>query len=181
MIKSFPTYKSFQSKYFPKYKGVKSNAIIITVQNAHNIGKKFQKYMRAKESLAQMVLRKCLIKIETEAIFLINKGYYQPAVDTGLLRNSITHQTVVLTLDYYEGRVGTNVYYSIFVHEGTKQKYGLQAKTSSPNNQGSSYFNPGLNSTGWHMPPRPFLADALEKKKDEIIADIKREIFGYPI
>jgi len=46
-----------------------------------------------------------------------------------------------------QGKAGTSVYYGIYVHEGTKR-----------------------------MPPRPFLTDALNDKKEEIIAMFKAAV-----
>ena len=86
-------------------------------------------------------LKRALIILEAESVRLITSGYYQPAVDTGRLRQSITSQVVLFTGTQAEGLVGTNVFYAIYVHEGTI-----------------------------FMRKRPFLADALKNKQVEIQA-----------
>ncbi len=88
-----------------------------------------------------------LVKVEEEAKRLIMDGYYRPAYQTGKLLNSITGQITHFDLWRVEGEVGTNVYYSVYVHEGT-------------------YF----------MKERQFLADALENKKKMAVNQIKRAI-----
>ena len=56
-------------------------------------------------------------------------------VDTGELRRSITSDVIKEDEGHYVGRVGTNLYYSIFLHEGT----GLYSRT-----------NKGRKDVPWH-------------------------------
>ena len=86
-------------------------------------------------------LKKALHLIEREAVRLITSGYYQPAVDTGHMRRNVTSRVLYTTHREIAGAVGVvDTYYSIYVHEGT-----------------------------WKMQDRPFLVDAAENKKEEIL------------
>ncbi len=90
--------------------------------------------------------------VEAESKRLIKEGYYQPAIDTGRLIQSIQGVVVYATGTKALGTVGTNVYYSVYVHEGTR-----------------------------YMEARPFLVDALKNKEDEIreiFRDAVRRAFG---
>ena len=83
-----------------------------------------------------------LIMVEAEAKRLIRSGYYQPAIDTGKLRNSLTHRLDTgIRLSAVAGIVGTSVYYAIHVHYGTRV-----------------------------MTARPFLKDAVKNKSLEMTA-----------
>jgi len=62
--------------------------------------------------------------------------------DTGMLMRSITYR-VDDTKTSVDGRVGTNLEYSLYVHEGTSK-----------------------------MPSRPFLSDAIASLSDEIIDNV---------
>lgn len=85
-------------------------------------------------------LEKSLLLIEAEAKRLIKSGYYQPAIDTGRMIGSITYEINVAGLTELEGRVGTNVEYAIYVHNGTAR-----------------------------MKARPFLLDAVANKQEQIV------------
>ena len=85
------------------------------------------------------VMARAVLMVEAEAKKLMTYDYYRKAVDSGRLRGTVTGQVVSFTAMEAEGKVGTNVYYGIYVHEGTK----------------------------W-MEERPFLVDALKNKREEI-------------
>lgn len=86
--------------------------------------------------------------VEAEAKRLITNGYYQPAIKTGTLRRSVTHEIVRASPFYIETAIGTTPYYGIYVHEGTI-----------------------------HMKDRPYLVDALRNKRNEILL-LFRKIFN---
>jgi len=86
-------------------------------------------------------MTRALLIIEAEAVRLVSRGYYAPAVDTGLLRRSITHQITNFSPNVVEGVVGLNLSYAIYVHEGTI-----------------------------FMEMRPFLVDALKNKQVQVQA-----------
>lgn len=81
-------------------------------------------------------IKRALLIIEAEAVRLVTSGYFKPAVDTGRMRRSITHKITNFTPTLAEGVVGLNVFYAIYVHEGTI-----------------------------YMEARPFLTDALKNKQ----------------
>ncbi len=93
------------------------------------------------------VMARSVLIVEAEAKRLMTYNYYRKAVDSGRLRGTVTGQVVSFTATEAEGKVGTNVYYGIYVHEGTK----------------------------W-MEERPFLVDALKNKQDEIKNMHSREL-----
>ena len=64
-------------------------------------------------------ISKALLIVEAEAVRLISRGYYRPAVDTGHMRRSVTHTISRFDSNIVEGFVGLNVNYAIYVHEGT--------------------------------------------------------------
>ena len=80
------------------------------------------------------------------------------AVDTGRLRNSITHAT-----DEDSAYIGTNVEYGIYVEMGT----GIYAEEGGRSTPWKYQDDDG----NWHitvgMKPRPFLAPAVQEHIDE--------------
>src|SRR5262245_19822351 len=85
-------------------------------------------------------LQRSLLMVEAEAKYLVAKGYYQPAIDTGRMCGSITTRITGFSGKEMTGDVGTGVWYAIYVHEGTVK-----------------------------MIKRPFLTDALRNKSKEIL------------
>lgn len=67
--------------------------------------------------VAREILRRS-IKVESAAKRNISGTGGPKRVDTGRLRASITH-AIVMTTGKPVGRVGTNVNYALYVHEGT--------------------------------------------------------------
>ena len=86
-------------------------------------------------------MTRVLLIVEAEAVRLVTSGYYRPAIDTGHMRRSITHRITNFNPGIIEGVVGLNVFYAIYVHEGTI-----------------------------YMEKRPFLTDALKNKQAVIQA-----------
>lgn len=106
-------------------------------------------------------------KVEAKA--KINLQRAPRRVDTGHLRSSI--HTTLLTLNNAPAvRVGTNVFYAIFVHNGTGI-YGPRGATIKPR---SAKFLSWKSKSGKRiyarevkgMKPNPFLADAIDAAKD---------------
>lgn len=99
-------------------------------------------------------LQQCCLMVENDA--KINCP-----VDTGILRNSITH-----TVSPTRGEVGTNLEYSPYVHEGT----GLFA-THGDGRQDVPWRYQDAEGN-WHTTsgqhPQPFLGDALKSNAREI-------------
>ncbi len=134
--------------------GAKFGLIVRGANIINNQLRKFESYVQTDLYIA---IQRCLIMVEADAKYLIASGYYKPAIDTGRTRMSVTNQIVSFTYTKIEGKVGTNVYYAIYVHEGTKNK-----------SDANSFNAAGMNQGAWRMPPRRFLIDALKRKKDEI-------------
>ena len=89
-------------------------------------------------------------------------------VDDGTLRASITHE-----VDGKEGRVGTNVEYAPYVHQGT----GIYAVNGDGRKDRWKYQDAEGN---WHstigQQPNPFLEKALTMNKKEINKLLKEKI-----
>ena len=93
-------------------------------------------------------------------------------VDTGHLRNSITHQ-VQTDGNETSAIIGTNLSYAVYVHEGTgKYKEG-----------GGGRSDPWVykdDKGKWHvtsgMKPNRFLRNAVERNKDQAVKYIGDEI-----
>lgn len=80
------------------------------------------------------------------------------AVDTGRLRNSLTHAT-----DDDSAYIGTNVEYGIYVELGT----GIYASEGGRSTPWSYKDDEGNWHTTVGMKPRPFLAPAVQEHIDE--------------
>jgi len=81
--------------------------------------------------------------------------------DTGLLRDSITSEW-----NEEEGRIGTNLYYAPYVHQGT----GIYAVNGDGRQDVPWVY---MDDEGnWHttsgQQPQPFLADAFTESQEEI-------------
>jgi phage gpG-like protein len=86
--------------------------------------------------------------------------------DTGRLRQSITHE-IVQTAQGPTARVGTNVKYSLAVHNGTGI-YGPSAQRIRPQHAGVLRFTRGgqvyFRASVRGQRPNPFLKDAIEQE-----------------
>lgn len=104
--------------------------------------------------------------IRTEAINNITNANL---IDTGILRTSITYQVAMMNgaLDV-EAVVGTNVEYSIYLHEGT----GVYAKSGNGRVEVPwGYRTPDGNyHTTKGVKPTPFLQDAADIVRENILA-----------
>lgn len=91
-------------------------------------------------------------------------------IDTGNLRNSITH-----AVDEGDKAVliGTNVEYGIYVHEGT----GIYAVNGDGRQDPWGYMG---NDGKWHithgMKPNRFLKNAVERNEDQIRQYVEQEL-----
>ncbi len=85
-------------------------------------------------------------------------------VDTGRLRASITHETKKNGSEL-RGRIGTNVEYAPYYHEGTgiyaTNGQGRKTPWLYKDRKGIGHFTRG-------MKPRPFLRNAVDKNKGKI-------------
>jgi hypothetical protein len=134
----------------------------------------FNKLLRSTNgAVAQDILRRCL-KVESAA--RRNLGSNPKRVDTGRLRASITHQFIQRSggLGAIAGRVGTNVKYARFVHDGTgiygprhalirpvngkALRWPAKAKRGKGKSKGGFIYS----KTSKGMAPNKFLKDALK-------------------
>ena len=108
-------------------------------------------------------LEKACLMVERDAKILC-------PVDDGTLRASITHE-----VDGKEGRVGTNVEYAPYVHQGT----GIYAAMGDGRQERWGYQDAAGE---WHstigQQPNPFLEKALMQNKKEIKKMLKETIEG---
>lgn len=126
------------------FKGGAGGRFAVVVSGGNSLVAKLNAYGISTSSKVYDAVKRAHLMVEAEAKRLITSGYYKPAIDTGRLRMSITSGIVNFDRNYIEAKVGSNVYYGIYVHDGTKR-----------------------------MEKRPFLTDALEKKKEKIKEMIK--------
>lgn len=107
--------------------------------------------------------------IEGASQIVENKAKQLCPVDDGILRASITHE-VVNRQGEVMGKVGTNVEYAPYVHQGT----GIHATKGDGRKDPWSYQTPDGK---WHttvgQKPQPFLEDAAKKSKGEIRKKVK--------
>ncbi len=129
-----------------------------TIKGGQSAIKKLENYANTKRTKLLVAIKKSLILIEAEAIRLVAGGiYWKNPIDTRRMIGSVTNQLVSFSYTGIEGKVGTNVEYAIYVHEGTKMmKKGAENRGKSSGRAGE----------------RPFLLDALNNKKDEVITMI---------
>lgn len=118
-------------------------------------------------SVYRDIFRRC-VKVQNKA-----KRNLQNApkrVDTGRLRSDI-HIQMLTVNGYPAGRVGFNVFYGVYVHEGTGI-YGPKRSPIRPVSARVLAFKPkGSNRTIFRpqvsgMRPNPFLKNALDAAKD---------------
>lgn len=127
------------------------------------------KFKKDMENAIEIALEKIGGHIESEAIRELENTPRR--VDTGRLRNSITH---VVGDD--EVAIGTNVEYAIYVHEGT----GKHAENGKGRKDTWVYQDDKGN---WHttsgMPANRFLRNAVERNQDQIERVLTEEIKKY--
>jgi HK97 gp10 family phage protein len=111
----------------------------VSVTGAGSLAAKLGAFNILTTSKVYDAIKRAHLIVEADAKKLMTYGYYRPAVDTGRLRMSVTSGIVKYDGKYIEAKIGTNVYYGIYVHEGTI-----------------------------YMVKRPFQVDALRNNKEKI-------------
>lgn len=140
------------------FKGTAGGKFGFTVSGGQSAVRKLENFANTSRTKLLVAVKKSLITVEAEAIRLVTGGtYWKNPIDTRRMIGSITNQLVTFSAVKIEGKVGTNVEYAIYVHEGTE----MMAK-------GAENRSKGIGDKG----KRPFLTDALENKKLEITAMI---------
>lgn len=114
------------------------------------------------EFLANIAMERSLLIVE-------NKAKQNCPVDDGILRASITH-TIEIKEDALIGKVGSNLEYAPYVHQGT----GVYAINGDGREDPWSYQDAQGN---WHktvgQKPQPFITDAIQEKKNDIFTTFK--------
>ena len=114
------------------------------------------------EFLANIAMERSLLIVE-------NKAKQNCPVDDGILRASITH-TIEIKEDALIGKVGSNLEYAPYVHQGT----GVYAINGDGREDPWSYQDAQGN---WHktvgQKPPPFITDAIQEKKNDIFTTFK--------
>ncbi len=114
------------------------------------------------EILANIAMEKSLLIVE-------RKAKQNCPVDDGTLRASITH-IIDVKEDALIGKVGSNLEYAPYVHQGT----GVHAINGDGREDPWSY----QDAKGkWHrtvgQKPQPFITDAIQEKKNDIFTTFK--------
>lgn len=140
------------------FKGTAGGKFGFTVRGGSSAIRKLENYANTSRTKLLIAVKKSLILVEAEAIRLVAGGvYWKNPINTRNMIKRITNKLEKFSFTSIEGKVGTNVKYAIYVHEGTKMmKKGAE--------------NRGKDSG--KMGERPFLTDALKNKKAEISAMI---------
>lgn len=96
-------------------------------------------------------------------------------VDDGRLRSSITH-SVTSDASSASGRVGTNVEYAPYVHEGT----GIYARDGNGRQTPWVYTDPKTGECVFThgQKPQPFLRDAMDQNQGNIAQIFKETVDG---
>jgi hypothetical protein len=140
------------------FKGSAGGKFGFTVRGGQSAVRKLESFANTSRAKLLVAVKKSLIMVEAEAIRLVAGGvYWKNPIDTRRMIGSITNQLVSFGFTRIEGKVGTNVEYAIYVHEGTE----MMMKAAE--NRGKD---------GGKTGGRPFLLDALNNKRLEISAMI---------
>ena len=114
----------------------------------------------SKSSMDEALKKACLV-VETEAKLRC------PVLD-GQLRQSITNE-----VDGETGVVGSNLEYAPYVHQGT----GIYAKNGDGRKERWSYVDAnGKGHSTIGQKPQPFLEQALDSKREDIVEMFKKKI-----
>lgn len=129
------------------------------------------------KSLSEVIAKLLPDAIErglTEACLLIEREAKQncqnTAKDNGQLSQSITHE-----VNNTQGVIGTNVEYAPYVHEGT----GIYAANSHAEEIPWVYKSAdGKYHTTSGQKPKPFLKDAVEANRDNVLKCFENKLEG---
>lgn len=123
-------------------------------------------------------IEQALLKQMNKALLLIERdAKIECPVDLGQLRASIDH-TAEIQEDKIKGRVGTNLDYSPYVHEGT----GIYAVNGDGRKTPWKYKVDKGKYEGWHFTrgqkPQPFMRKSMDKNRDKIAVIFKDALEG---
>lgn len=143
--------------------------------NFIDVGKDVSKAVEAANAGRQNVETKLLKGVEKALTVIEADAKRNCPVDDGRLRSSITH-TVEATDEQARGRVGTNVEYAPYVHEGT----GIYAKNGDGRKKPWVYKHPKSGEMVFThgQKPNPFLRDAMDQNQEKIAGIFKETVDG---
>ena len=101
---------------------------------------------KAFTSEIEIAMLRSIVAVEAEAKRLVTRGSLR-AIETGILRASIVGIITEVTRRMIKGQVGVNVFYGLYVHEGTSK-----------------------------MKPRPFLLQALKNKREFVEQQLRNAL-----
>lgn len=132
------------------------------VEGLNDVINNLRKYASNFEVLSNVAMEKSLLIVE-------RKAKQNCPVDDGTLRASITH-TIEIKEDALIGKVGSNLEYAPYVHQGT----GVHALNGGGREDPWSY----QDAKGkWYrtvgQKPQPFITDAIQEKKNDIFNTFK--------
>lgn len=124
-------------------------------------------FVRSMANAANQMIQDMEKKMEKACLVVENQAKQNCPVDQGLLRSSITSETES-TAEEVVGRVGSNLEYAPYVHNGT----GIYAKDGSGRKTPWGYEVKTGKYKGFHwthgQKPQPFLENAKLTKKNEV-------------
>lgn len=124
-------------------------------------------FIRSMENATAQMVLDMEKKVEKACLVVETQAKQDCPVDQGILRASITSETEV-TGDAITGRIGSNLDYAPYVHNGT----GIYAKDGNGRKTPWGYEVKSGKYKGFHwtrgQKPQPFLENAKLKKKDEV-------------
>lgn len=124
-------------------------------------------FIRSMENATAQMIQDMKDKMDRACLVVEREAKKNCPVDQGLLRASVTSETVVST-DEITGRVGSNLEHAPYVHNGT----GIYAKDGNGRKTPWGYTVKAGKYKGFHwtrgQKPQPFLENAKLTKKNEV-------------
>lgn len=124
-------------------------------------------FIRSMENATAQMIQDMKDKMDRACLVVEREVKKNCPVDQGLLRASVTSETVVST-DEITGRIGSNLEHAPYVHNGT----GIYAKDGNGRKTPWGYTVKAGKYKGFHwtrgQKPQPFLENAKLTKKNEV-------------
>ncbi|WP_411329277.1 HK97 gp10 family phage protein [Blautia hansenii] len=119
------------------------------------------------ENATTEVINKQVKKMQKACLLVENEAKVQCSADMGTLRASI-HSEVEVTPESIVGRIGSQLEYAPYVHQGT----GIYAKEGNGRKTPWKWFGKIGKYKGWHttqgQKPQPFLQKAVTLSRSKI-------------
>lgn len=119
------------------------------------------------ENATLELIQQMVKKMDKSCLLVEASAKAKCPVDMGILRVSITSETEV-SMDAVTGRIGSNMEYAPYVHQGT----GIYAEDGNGRKTPWKYHTKAGKYKGWHFTkgqkPQPFLKDAVAENRSQI-------------